>query len=227
MKKPNFWQSLILDNPPFVQYLGICAVLGVSTSLDNALGMSVIVLFVLLVSNILISLLRKLIPNEIRIPVFIVIIATAVTVAEMFIKAYAPILYQNMGSFISLVVVNCIILGRAEACASKQPVGAAIKDAFVMGLGYAISQFSMAIIRSFFAEGGWSLSNPLTNEILFKITILPESMRIGLFAKPIGGFITFGILAALFASYKMSFENKQKQAAKAAAAPKEVVKANG
>ena len=97
----------------------------------------------------------------------------------------------------------------------------------LIGLRHTVYVFTCRYGRSFFAEGGWSLSNPLTNEILFKITILPESMRIGLFAKPIGGFITFGILAALFASYKMSFENKQKQAAKAAAAPKEVVKANG
>lgn len=214
MKKANVWQRAILENPPFIQYLGICAVLGVSTSLDNALGMSVLVLLVLLGSNILISLLRNIIPHEIRIPVFIVIIATFVSVGEMLIRAYTPILYDNMGSFISLVVVNCIILGRAEACASKSPVGVAVKDALVNALGYAMAQFSMSIIRSFFASGGWALSNPFTGEEIFNLTILPESLRIGFFSKPIGGFITFGILAALFTSYKNKWEDAERKAAR-------------
>ncbi|MBQ1306039.1 MAG: electron transport complex subunit RsxE [Erysipelotrichales bacterium] len=211
MKKPNFWQSLILENPLFIQYLGVCAVLGVTTSLDNALGMSVIVLIVLLCSNMLISALRKFIPNEIRIPVFIVVIATFVSVAEMLVKAFAPILYDNMGSFIALVVVNCIILGRAEACASKSTIAESAKDALVQGLGYAIAQFSMSIIRSFFGNGGWSLSNPFTGKQIFELTILPESLRLGFFTKAMGGFLTFGILAALFTGYKNRWDDARKE----------------
>jgi len=215
-KKPNFLQSLILENPVFVLYLGICSILGVSTSLDNALGMSLLVFVVLLFSNIIVSLLRKITPNEIRIPVYIVIIATLVSVAEMFIKAYATSLYTSMGAFISLVVVNCIILGRAEACASKNNVLTSIKDACVMGAGYAVAIFSLSAIRQFLAEGGLSLSNPLNLATIFKFTVLPEEFVIGLFSKPVGAFITFGILAAVFAAYKQGYEAKQAAAAKKA-----------
>ena len=215
-KKPNFLQSLILENPVFVLYLGICSILGVSTSLDNALGMSVLVFVVLLFSNIIVSLLRKLTPNEIRIPVYIVIIATLVSVAEMFIKAYATSLYTSMGAFISLVVVNCIILGRAEACASKNNVLVSIKDACVMGAGYAVAIFLLSGIRQFLAEGGLSLANPLNSVTIFKFTLLPENFVIGLFSKPVGAFITFGILAALFSAYKLGYEAKQAAAAKKA-----------
>ena len=215
-KKPSFLQNLILENPVFSLYLGICAILGVSTSLDNALGMSIIVFVVLLFSNIIVSLLRKITPNEIRIPVYIVIIATLVSVAEMFIKAYANSLYVAMGAFISLVVVNCIILGRAEACASKNNVLVSIKDACVMGAGYAVAIFSMSAVRQFLADGGWSLSNPLTSETIFKLSLLPEDFTIGLFSKPVGAFITFGVFAAVFAGFKQKYEAKQAEAAKQA-----------
>ncbi|MDD6467614.1 MAG: electron transport complex subunit RsxE [Erysipelotrichaceae bacterium] len=215
-KKPNFFQSLILENPVFVLYLGICSILGVSTSLDNAIGMSIIVFVVLLFSNIIVSLLRKITPNEIRIPVYIVIIATLVSVAEMFIKAYAPSLYTSMGAFISLVVVNCIILGRAEACASKNNVWVSIKDACVMGAGYAVAILSISVLRQFFTTGGLSFSNPLNMAKIFEFTLIPEEFTIALFGKPVGAFITFGILAAVFAAYKNSHDQKVAAALKKA-----------
>ncbi|MCF0112070.1 MAG: electron transport complex subunit RsxE [Erysipelotrichaceae bacterium] len=225
-KKPSFLQSLILENPVFSLYLGICSILGVSTSLDNAVGMAALVFLVLLFSNIVVSLIRKITPGEIRIPVYIVIIATLVSVAEMFIKAYMPSLYASMGSFISLVVVNCIILGRAEACASKNDVLTSIKDACVMGAGYFVAIFTISVIRQFLSTGGWSFANPLTLKTIFDIKIIPEQFTIGLFGKPVGAFVTFGLLAALFAGYKQNHEAKLAQAAKeakaaAAAAAKE------
>lgn len=216
--KPSFFKSLILENPVFVLYLGICSILGVSTGLDNAFGMGVLVFVVLLCSNIIVSLLRKITPNEIRIPVYIVIIATLVSIAEMFIHAYAPSLYTALGSFISLVVVNCIILGRAEACASKNGVLASIKDACIMGAGYFVAIFLISFVRQFFSYGGWSLSNPMTQQIIFDIKLLPEAFTIGFFGKPVGAFITFGIFAAIFAGYKQRHEEKAAKVAKAAAA---------
>ena len=210
-KKESFITRTITENPVFVLYLGICSVLGVSTSIDNAIGMTLIVFIVLLFSNIIISAIRKITPNEIRIPVYIIIIAALVTASEMFVMAYAPVLYSSLGTFIALVVVNCIILGRAEACASKSTVMESIVDAFVMSAGYGIAILAMSLIRSFLATGGWSFSNPLNMQPIFDITILPEEFTIGLFGQPIGSFITFGILAAVFAALKERSEKKAKE----------------
>jgi Predicted NADH:ubiquinone oxidoreductase, subunit RnfE len=210
-KKESFITRTITENPVFVLYLGICSVLGVSTSLDNAIGMTLIVFIVLLFSNITISAIRKITPNEIRIPVYIIIIATLVTASEMFVKAYAPVLYSSLGTFIALVVVNCIILGRAEACASKSTILESIADAFVMSAGYGIAILAMSIIRSFLATGGWSFSNPLNMQPIFDLKILPAEFTIGLFGQPIGSFITFGILAAVFSALKERSDKKAKE----------------
>jgi len=210
-KKESFITRTITENPVFVLYLGICSVLGVSTSLDNAIGMTLIVFIVLLFSNITISAIRKITPNEIRIPVYIIIIATLVTASEMFVKAYAPVLYSSLGTFIALVVVNCIILGRAEACASKSTILESIADAFVMSAGYGIAILSMSIIRSFLATGGWSFSNPVNMQPIFDLQILPAEFTIGLFGQPIGSFITFGVLAAVFSALKDRSDKKAKE----------------
>ena len=145
-RKENFTAGFIRENPVFSLYLGLCSTLAITTSLNNAIGMGVAVIVVLILSNVLISLIRNITPSEIRIPVYIVIIATLVKIIQMFIKAYAASLDEALGVFIPLIVVNCIILGRAEAFASKNGVIDSALDGLGMGLGYTASITLMSCI---------------------------------------------------------------------------------
>ena len=156
----NLSNGIVKENPVFALYLGLCSVLAVSNSINNALGMSVAVIIVLTVSNVIIAAMRNIIPNEIRIPVYIVVIATLVKIVEMLMQAYTPELFTALGVFIPLIVVNCIILGRAEAYASKNTVGASFIDGIGMGLGYTAGIFMLATIRQLLATGGLNLVNP-------------------------------------------------------------------
>ncbi len=192
----NYFLSLLSENPVFGLYLGICSTLAITTSLDNALGMGVSVLAILIVSNVIISAIRTITPDEIRIPVYIVVIATLVKSVELLIKAYAPALDQALGVFIPLIVVNCIILGRAEAFASKNGIGASALDGLNMGIAYTLSLLAMSGIRQLLATGGLSLNNPFTSEVIFNFTLIPAEYRIAVFKDPIGAFLTFAFLAA-------------------------------
>lgn len=209
----NLSNGLVKENPVFALYLGLCSVLAVSNTISNALGMSVAVIIVLTVSNVIISALRKIIPSEIRIPVYIVVIATLVKIVEMLMQAYTPELYTALGVFIPLIVVNCIILGRAEAFASKNSVGASAIDGIGMGLGYTVGIFMLAAIRQLFATGALSLINPFNQSIIFDFTIIPTQFTIPLFAQPAGAFITFAVLAALLEVYKQAGEKPAKKGA--------------
>ena len=135
-QKENFLKGIIKDNPVFVMLLGMCPTLGVTSSAFNGLGMGVATLFVLLMSNIVVSIIKKQIPSKVRIPAFIIIIASFVTIVEMVLEAYIPFLFEQLGIFIPLIVVNCLILGRAEAFASKNTVPRAIMDGLGMGVGF-------------------------------------------------------------------------------------------
>jgi electron transport complex protein RnfE len=146
-------KGIITENPLFIIVLGLCPALAVSTQVSNAIGMGLCVSFVLIGSNFFISLLRKVIPVSIRIPAYIVIIATFVTAVEMFLAAFAPGLYKNLGIFVSLIVVNCIILGRAEAFASKNTVGNSVLDGLGMGIGFTLSLVLIATIREITGSG--------------------------------------------------------------------------
>lgn len=188
--------NLLSENPVFGLYLGICSTLAITTSLDNALGMGISVLAILTVSNIVISAIRKVTPDEIRIPVYIVVIATLVKSVELLIKAYAPALDQALGVFIPLIVVNCIILGRAEAFASKNGIGASALDGLNMGLAYTLSLIAMSAIRQILADGVISLANPFNEQVIFNLPLIPAEYRIALFKEPIGAFLTFALLAA-------------------------------
>lgn len=211
----NFTSGFVRENPVFGLYLGICSVLAVSSTLDNAIGMGVCVIITLVFSNILVSLMRNITPNDIRIPVYIVIIATLVTVVEMLLNAYAGTLAESLGTFISLIVVNCIILGRAEAFASKNGIFDSILDALGMGMGYTLALIVMAVIRQLIGTGALSMSNPFNPEqVFFNIQMIPGDYVISLFTQPAGAFLTFGILAGLMAMYN------GKKAEKAAAAEK-------
>ena len=170
-KNNGFFSKLLLDNPVFGLYLGICSSLAVTTTINNALGMGVAVIVVLVLSNILVSLVRNITPEDIHIPVYIVIIATLVTIVKMVMQAYTPSLYTALGAFIDLIVVNCIILGRAEAFASMNGVGASAKDGLMMGLSYALSIFALAFVRQLLGTGIISLDNPFTSANIFSLQI--------------------------------------------------------
>ncbi|MBN1699598.1 MAG: electron transport complex subunit E [Spirochaetales bacterium] len=149
----EFTKGIIRENPLFIIVLGLCPALAVSTQVVNALGMGAGVIFVLLGSNICVSLLKDFIPEKVRIPSYIVIIASFVTIVELVMKAFTPGLYKNLGIFVSLIVVNCIILGRAEAFASKNPLLHSVLDALGMGIGFTLGLLLIAVIREIFGSG--------------------------------------------------------------------------
>ncbi len=193
--------GLILQNPILVLFLGMCSTLAVSTSLTNALGMGLSTTAVLICSNVVISLLRKAIPKEIRIACYVVIIAGFVTIVELCLKAFLPDLSESLGLFIPLIVVNCIILGRAEAFASKETPGYAALDGLSMGLGFTLALCVMGFIRELL--GGGSI---LGHEVLpFKAILI---------AAPCGGFLVLGCLVAL-TNYLKSRPPKKKEGDKA------------
>lgn len=209
----QFRSGFIKENPVFGLYLGMCSSLAVSSTLNNAVGMSVCVLIVLMCANALVSALRRVTPSEIRIPVYIVIIATLVTVVQMLVQAVAPQLYSSLGVFLGLVVVNCIILGRAEAFASKNNIFPSLMDGLSMGLGYSFALCTIAVIREFLATGGIRFENPFViNQVLFQFypNVL-QGFRIILFQQPLGAFLVFGCLAALFAKLKDDASRKEKK----------------
>lgn len=193
----KFWKELgkgiISSNPLFVLALGLCPALAVSTSVDNALGMSVGVLFVLLGSNILISAIRKAVPNIVRIPVFIVIIATFVTVVSLVFQGFVPALYESLGIYLPLIVVNCIVLGRAEAFASKNPVLSSSADALGASIGFLLALLIISFLRETLGTGSVSL----LGVNLFTLPVLGDN-PMALFILPPGAFLVMALLLALF-----------------------------
>lgn len=207
----NFTAGFLRENPVFGLYLGLCSILAISTTLNNAVGMGVAFTVVIIMSNIIISLLRKIIPDEIRIPVYIVIIATLVTIVEMLIHAYAASLYSALGAFINLIVVNCIILGRAESFASKNGVLDSALDGIGMGLGYTLSLIAISATRQILATGVLNFTNPLNNQLVFEFQLIPTGYEISLFTSPAGAFLTFAVLAAGLSAYNTSQANKKEK----------------
>lgn len=206
----NFKNGLIKDNPVFGIYLGLCSTLAITTSLNNAIGMGVAVICVLIMSNMIISAIRKIVPDDIRIPVYIVIIATLVKIIQMLIQAYASALNTSLGVFIPLIVVNCIILGRAEAFASKNGVLDSALDGLGMGLGYLLAVLSMSFVRELLSTGCLVLTNPFdAAQVWMNIRIIPEQFTISLFSAPFGAFMTFAIIAAALTAYKKHLAAKE------------------
>lgn len=191
--RPNlfkvFKDGIFSNNPVFVQMVGMCSVLAISSSLSNALGMGAAVIFVLVLSNLVISLLRNFIPDEVRIPSFIVVIASFVTMVQMLIRAFLPALDESLGIFIPLIVVNCLILARAEGFASKQGVVASVVDGFGQGLGYTVAISILAAIRELFGNG-----------TLLNMRIIPEDFTIGFLVQPASSFIVLGMMFAVAAA---------------------------
>lgn len=184
----EFTRGIVKENPIFRLVLGMCPTLAVSVTMKNSLGMGFSVLAVLLCSNIVISAVRNLIPDKVRIPAYIMIIATFVTLVEMTLEAFVPELFGALGIFIPLIVVNCILLGRAEAFARKNTIGRSIIDALGIGLGYTISLTLLALIRELFGAGS----------ILGYQVLGSPFEPMGILAVAPGAFITLGILMGLF-----------------------------
>ena len=209
--KKQFKEGLLTKNPVTVQLLGMCSTLAITTSLFNGLGMGVAVTVILICSNVLISALRKVIPSQIRIAAYIVIIAGFVTVVDLLMQAFLPELSESLGVFIPLIVVNCVILGRAEAFASKNGVLASAVDGLGQGIGYTVALVAMCIVRELLGSGtfGGGILNGGEG-----IVIIPEGYPAMQMVMPVGGFLALGFLIAGFQWLLRKIENKKKEGAK-------------
>ena len=212
--KKQFMDGLIHQNPVLVQLLGMCSTLAITTSFFNGLGMGVAVLIILTLSNIIISLLRKIIPDEVRIACFIVVIAGFVTCVDLLLKAFVPALSNSLGVFIPLIVVNCIILGRAEAFASKNSVGASALDGICQGIGYTIVLIIMCVFRELLGAGTFGAGLLGGGELGAApgLRIIPEQFGIKILTMPVGGFLTLGALIAAMQWALAKAQNKKKEA---------------
>ena len=187
----TFTKGLVKENPILVLLLGCCPTLATTTSAVNGMSMGLATTFVLIMSNLVISLLKGFIPDKVRIPCFIVVIASFVTIVQLVMQAYVPDIYETLGLFIPLIVVNCIVLGRAEAFASKNPVWPSILDGAGMGLGFTFALTILGCIRELLGNG-----------TIFSLRILPETANMLLFILPPGAFICLGLLIAIVNQFK-------------------------
>lgn len=183
----EFLKGIIKENPTFVLALGLCPTLAVSVSLTNGLGMGVAATFVLVCSNVIVALIKKFIPDRIRIPCYIVVIATFVTITELVMKAYSPALNRALGIYVPLIVVNCIVLGRAEAFASKNNVLSSLFDGIGMGVGFTLALVLISGLREFFGAGK-----------LFDFTVIKGFEPALVMAMPSGALLVIGLLLGFF-----------------------------
>ena len=197
--KKQFIEGLITQNPALVQLLGMCPLLAITTSMFNGIGMGAAVIIILTCSNVVISALRKIIPSKVRIACYIVVIAGFVTMVDLLIKGFVPALSSSLGLFIPLIVVNCVVLGRAEGFASKNGVGASAVDGICQGIGYTLVLIVMCVVREFLGSGkfGGGLLGGGALGSAPGVTIIPEEFGIKVLTLPVGGFLTLGCLIAL------------------------------
>ena len=210
--KRQLREGLLSKNPVLAQLLGMCSTLAITTSLFNGLGMGLAVTIILICSNVLISALRKIIPNQIRIAAYIVIIAGFVTMVDLLLQAFIPALAESLGVFIPLIVVNCVILGRAEAFASKNTVLASAVDGICQGIGYTVALVIMCVIRELLGSG--TFGGGLLGENGAGIQIFPADYAALQMIMPVGGFLTLGFVVAGFQWFARRMEKKQKEAGK-------------
>ena len=217
--KKQFTEGLVTNNPVLVQQIGMCATMAITTSLFNGVGMGLSVLIILTCCNVCVSAIRKIIPGEIRLAIFVVIIAGFVTIVDLLLQAFVPALSAALGVFIPLIVVNCIIIGRAEAFCQKMPIGPCFFDGIFQGLGYTCVLVLMCVFREFVGSGrfGGGLIDIANG---FRLTIdgtgggiqlFPEEFGVAIMNLPFGGFLTLGLLlAAMQYVLKKSAEKKEK-----------------
>ena len=211
--KKQFKEGLLTKNPVTVQLLGMCSTLAITTSLFNGLGMGAAVTIILICSNVLISALRKVIPSQIRIAAYITIIAGFVTVVDLFLQAFIPDLAESLGVFIPLIVVNCIVLGRAEAFASKNGVLASAVDGLCQGIGYTVALTIVCVIRELLGSGtfGGGLLNGGEG-----IRLIPAQFPAMMVVMPVGGFLVLGFVIAgsQYLMKKLETRSKDKEGVK-------------
>ena len=232
-RRQQLREGLVTNNPVLVQQIGMCATMAITTTLFNGVGMGLSVLIILTCCNVVVSALRKIIPEEIRLAIFVVVIAGFVTIVDLLLQAYIPALSAALGVFIPLIVVNCIIIGRAEAFCQKNSVKDSFFDGIFQGLGYTIVLIIMCVFREFVGSGrfGGGLID-IANGFRFTmdgtgggIQIFPESYGMSIMNLPFGGFLTLGLLIGLMQAALKKSEKKKKmveRAAKEAALQKEV-----
>ena len=209
--KKQFMEGLLTQNPVLVQVLGMCSTMAITTSFFNGLGMGVAVIVILTLSNVIIAAIRKIIPNKIRIAMFIVVIAGFVTCVDLLIQAFVPDLASSLGVFIPLIVVNCIILGRAESFSYKNGVVASFFDGIFQGIGYTVVLLIMCIIRELLGAGtfGGGILGPDAKGI----QIIPSQVPAGMLTLPVGGFLVLGCLIAAM-QWALSRPKKNKEESK-------------
>lgn len=194
--------GIITENPIFVLMLGLCSALAVTNKFENAYMMGVCVLVVLVFSNFIVSLIKKIVPDNVRIPVYILIIGTFVTIIEILLKNYIPGLYKTLGIYLPLIVVNCIVLGRALDVATREKVGTSLLDAIGVGIGYTLAISLIALVREVLGTNTITLMDSLSSITGYRAVyeILPQNIifPISIFATPAGAFLTLGLLAGLF-----------------------------
>ena len=229
--KKQFTEGLITNNPVLVQQIGMCATMAITTTLFNGVGMGLSVLIILTCCNVVISLIRKIIPGEIRLAIFVVVIAAFVTIVDLLLQAFVPALSEALGVFIPLIVVNCIIIGRAEAFCQKMPVGACFFDGIFQGLGYTCVLIIMCVVRELIGAGrfGGGLID-VANGFRFTldgtgggIQIFPSEYGASIMSLPFGGFLTLGCLLAVMQYFLKKVEKKKKAAEEEAAAQEKEV----
>ena len=203
--KKQFKEGLLTQNPVLVQVLGMCSTMAITTSFFNGLGMGLAVTVILTLSNVIISAIRKIVPDKIRIAMFIVVIAGFVTMVDLFLQAFVPALAASLGVFIPLIVVNCIILGRAEAFSYKNGVAASFFDGIFQGIGYTLVLLVMCIIREFLGAG--TFGGGLLGVDGKGIQILPSQFPAGMLTLPVGGFL---VLACLIAAMQWALSRPKK-----------------
>lgn len=211
-QKENFLKGIFKENPILVTMLGLCPTLAITTKLENALGMGIAILFVLTMSNLIISLIRKMVPNEIRIPVYIAVIATFVTIVKMLLQAFLPALNNSLGIFIPLIVVNCIILGRAEAFASQNGPLSSVVDAVGMSIGYTAILSLISIVRELLGTGTitvWGNISLNLNKLFGSEGQLDIFSKF--FVSPAGAYIVLGLIFGAVAAIR---GKKKKESAK-------------
>jgi Na+-translocating ferredoxin:NAD+ oxidoreductase subunit E len=206
-----FINGAFTNNSTFVLLLGLCSILATSNTFSSALGMGMAVMIVLMMTNLIISLIRKIIPNEIRIPVYIIIIASMVTIVEMLMKAFTPELTVTLGVYLPLIVANCIIMGRAEVFASKNGPLDSLIDGFSTGFGFVLSIIILSLLREILGTGALTFVNPFTNLTVFNVTIFDARYAITLMVDNTGAFLILGLLLAAINSIMIFFTSSQKK----------------
>ena len=220
--KKQFTEGLITNNPVLVQLIGMCATMAITTTLFNGVGMGLSVLIILTCCNVVVSAIRKIIPNEIRLAIFVVVIAGFVTIVDLLLQAFIPALSAALGVFIPLIVVNCIIIGRAEAFCQKNPIGPSFFDGIFQGFGYTCVLIVMCVVRELLGSGRFGgglidLAKGITMDGTGAgIQIFPSTYGAAILNLPFGGFLTLGCLIALM-QYALKKSAKKKELAEKAA----------